>query len=189
MGWVSWVLFESLPVLGAVLFTINFVLLVLWRRGGRPHPLLVGLVLSLVLLLVQAVVVTHRERADRVLSAIETDIERARSGALANVLVEDFRAGDLERAAFLESVDELLRRVQIRSVRRLMLEVTARADDRFTAEATYHADIMADVYAGAFLSSWAITFERREDQWRIAAIRPLRVGRLEEPSWQRLRGF
>ena len=59
MSWFTWIFLESLPALGALLFTVNFFLLVYWRRSGRVRPLLIGLGAAIVLLIVQAAVVTH----------------------------------------------------------------------------------------------------------------------------------
>ena len=40
MSWITWIILESKVALAIPLGTALFVLLVHWRRGGRPRPLL-----------------------------------------------------------------------------------------------------------------------------------------------------
>jgi hypothetical protein len=184
MGWLNWLLFESLPALGAVLGVVLFVLLVHWRRTRRGRPALIGLVVAVVLLAVQALVVTRREHAERILGLIEKDLVASRTVALAAALAPDFDAGGLDRDGFLAYVRQQLQLVKVRWLDRWALQMEESGGDRFVASATYLADVSGEGYVGSTESRWALTFVRTSDGWKIAAVRPLHVAGLDNPRWQ-----
>jgi hypothetical protein len=186
MNWLVWFLFESLGALGAVLGVALFVLLVHWRRTGRSRPLLIGLAIAAVLLVTQALVVTQRERAARILAPIERDVVASRTTALEAALAPDFTAGDLDREQFLAFARRQFQRLRVRWLDRWALQVDESQAARFVASATYVADIAGDAYAGSVQSRWAITFVRTPAGWRIANLRPLHVAGLDEPRWSDL---
>ncbi len=191
MDWLTWLLLESPAALGTLLGLTLFVLLVRWRRGGSPRPLVVALAVSVVLLVTQALVVTHRERAAHVLDAIAADIVRARTGALAAALDEQFDAGrhrgePLTRARFVEDVQALLRRISVVWVQRTDLDITGRQPGRFVAEAQYLAEINYDQLSGTFRSRWAVTFARTAHGWQIVQIEPMFIDGVPVASWERI---
>ncbi len=191
MDWLTWLLLESPAALGTILGLTLFVLLVRWRRGGSPRPLLVALVVSVVLLVAQALVVTHREQAGRMLDEIAADLVRTRTRALAAALDEQFDAGrhrgePLTRARFVEYVQALLRRMSIVWVQRTDLDVTERQPGRFVAEAQYLAEITYDQLSGTFRSRWAVTFARTAHGWRIVHIEPMFIDGVPVASWERI---
>lgn len=191
MDWLTWLLLESPAALGTLLGLTLFVLLVRWRRGGSPRPLVVALAVSVVLLVTQALVVTHRERAAHVLDAIAADIARARTGALAAALDEQFDAGrhrgePLTRARFVEYVQALLRRINVVWVQRTDLDITGRQPGRFVAEAQYLAEINYDQLSGTFRSRWAVTFSRTAHGWQIVHIEPMFIDGVPVASWERI---
>jgi hypothetical protein len=180
---MSWFFFESLPALAAVLFTIDFVLLVIWRRSGRAKPLLVGLGLSITLLAMQGLVVTQREHAARLLKVIERDILAAQTVNLAAALSDDFRAGRMDKEQFLALVGRQYNRVQVKDIYRSQLEVRQSQADRFVVEAAYQADVRTEQLGGWMPSRWELTFSRTAEGWRISAIRPLHLVGFSNPDW------
>lgn len=183
MGWLTWFLFESLAALGAVLGLVLFVLLVYWRRSGRRRPLLVGLAAAAVLLTVQGLVVTQREHAGRILVPIEKDLLASRTGALAAALAPDFDAAGMDRDAFVQYVSRQLQRLKIRWLDRWALFLVESDAERFVVSATYSADVAGGNFTGNVRSVWSLTFVRRSDGWKIANIRPLHVGSVDDPTW------
>lgn len=167
------VLFESPLILGIALGFINFVLLVLWRRGGSPRPLVLGLFVAAGLLLAQALIVTNRERAGMVMRPIERDLVASRMDALPLALAFDFAAGEMEQGEFLALVREQLRRVRITWIRRTALEVVRAGTESFVAEVAYLAEIDARDYRGPVRSRWRLAFRRDEEGWRIVTIEPI----------------
>jgi hypothetical protein len=184
MDWLIWVLFESLPALGAAVGLPLFVLLVYWRRGGRGLPLLIGLAVAAVLIAVQSLVVTRREHAGRILKAIESDLAESRTSALAAALAPDFYSDGLDHDGFLAYVRRQLQRVSVKWVERRGLQVQQTWPDRFAVAASYTADLVVDGYAGTVPSHWSITFARTPEGWKITHIRPLNVGGDGTVSWE-----
>jgi hypothetical protein len=183
MGWLTWFLFESVATLGAVLGVVLFVLLVHWRRTGQSRPLLVGLGVALTLLVIQTLVVTQREHAERILEPIEKELVASRADALAAALAPDFDADGLDRDGFLAYVRQQLQSVKVRWLERWALQLAEADAERFVATATYSADVAGYSYVGSMQSVWALTFVRTSDGWKIAAIRPLNIAGLENPTW------
>lgn len=183
MDWLPWLLFESLPVLAALLFTANFVLLVYWRRSGRARPLVVGLAAAVVLLAVQTLVVTRREHALRLMAGVEKDVVAARTDALAAALAPDFEAGDMGPRRFVEFVERQYEKVRVRAVSWSTFRVTDSRADRFVVAVAYQAEVTVRDYAGRVRTRWEITFVRTDVGWRIGGIQPTYIDGLPSPDW------
>jgi hypothetical protein len=186
MNWVTWFLFESVAALGAVLGIVLFVLLVHWRRSGRPWPLLIGLGVAAVLLVVQALVVTQREWAARMLDPIEKDLVASRTAALAATLAPDFETGGLDGDRFVAFVRRELQSTKMRWLDRWGLQLQESAADRFVVTTNYSADVTTGGYSGSIPSTWSITFVRTAAGWKIACIRPLHIAGVDTPTWEDL---
>lgn len=184
MNWLTWVLFESLPVLGGILGVVLFVLLVYWRRSGKARPLLIGLGVAVVLLAVQALVVTNRERAARVLTAIEHDVRASRTDVLAAALAPEFESQGLGRDEFVTYVRRQLANVRIRWIERWELTISDAQADRFVASATYLADVAAEGMSGTPRSSWRFEFVRTPAGWRIAQLECRQIDGHHDLSWR-----
>jgi len=185
MAWLTWIFLESLPALAAVLGTVLFVLLVIWRRGSSPRPLLVGLAVAAVLLIVQQVVVTQREQADRIMTPVELDILEGKIAALRDAVAPDFTSGHFDRDEFLDYAAGRLDAVNVRWLDRRQFVVVDSGSDRFTLEVAYLATISGD-YGGTFPSRWRIDFAKTPAGWRITHIRCLKLAWLDTPSWEDL---
>lgn len=182
MAWITWVLFESLLALAAVLGTGLFILLVLWRRSGNPRPLLIGLAVAVILLIVQQLVVTRRERADELLKQVENAVTAERMDWLAAVLAPDFKAFELDRDEFLDYVNSFMQTLDVKWVRRQDLTIEGGTPDRITASAGYWADVTGD-QGGTVPSRWRFEFEQTPYGWMIQSITPLKIGPLKDPNW------
>lgn len=184
MDWLTWFFLESAAALAVGLGLILFWLLVLWRRGGSARPLLIGLLLAIVLLGVQQVVDTPRERAARILAAIERDVIAGRTAALAASLADTFVAAGMDRSRFVEYAREQLQRVRIEWVRRGELVIEPLARDRFLASVGYQAGVIVrDADAGFVPSRWRITFGRTSDGWKITTIDPPTIAGQQFRDW------
>ncbi len=181
-------LFESTLMLGGCLAVMLFVLLVHWRRSSKPRLLLIGLALSVVLLLVQALVVTRREHADRIMKWIETDMVASRTDAIAAALSDRFRIADPEMDGdrFLELVRGYMAWVDVRSLTRRKLEIETSEADTFQAHLSYWGEISARNYVGPVQSRWRIVFVRDTDGWRILSIEPTMLQRMPVSGWSDL---
>ena len=186
MDWLAWFLLESSPVLGAALFTANFVLLVYWRRSGRVRPLLIGLAVAVALLAVQTLVVTRREHAARILKGIQQDVIAAQTENLGLALSDRFDADGMGPDAFVEFVARQYDRVRVRSVIRSELQVESSQPDQFIVAVAYQADVSTGGYGGWLRTRWDITFERTAAGWRIVRIQPTYIDGMPTPDWNRI---
>lgn len=186
MPLLVWVLLESPLALGTVLGLLCFGLLVHWRRGGTPRPLLIALAAAAVLLVVQAVVVTPREHAARVLRPIEFGLLQSDIRPLAAALAPGFSADGMDAEAFVQRAREALRRMAVTRLMRLRLQIEDSTPQGFSAVVRYLADIRIEGQGGAVDSTWKIHFATGGGACRIRAIEPQRFQGLEIRSWREL---
>jgi hypothetical protein len=181
-------LFESTLMLGGCLAVILFVLLVYWRRTLKPRPLLIGLALTAVLLIVQAAVVTRWEHADRIMKRIEAAVLASQPEPIEATLSERFHIAETgwDRADFIKIVRSYMSRVDVHSLSRRALEVTAEQPDSFQIYISYLADASTRDYRQAGLSRWRIRFVREADGWRIVSIEPTELDRTTVRGWRGL---
>lgn len=192
MQGVQWFLFDSALALSLTAFAGLFVLFVLWRRGGSPRPLLIGLVVTAVLLVVEALVVTPREHADRVLAPLENDLLAGRLDVLPDLLADDFQAGDssdglFDRGEFVAAARKTLRGMEMRWLTRSNLEVQSHSPARIIARAVYLCNLRTNAFAGTVKSAWRIEFVRVGDAWKIGRIDPPEIDGYQMPHWNFLR--
>lgn len=183
MEWVSFVLFESFPALFGIFALAAFLALVAWRRGGSIRPLLIVSAVSVALLITQAAVTTHRERAIVLMRPVVRELKLSRSSALEALLADDFQAGRSDRAAFIAMARERLANIGIHWLENTKMRVVSSTADSFMVEATYIASTRE--YSGPFLSVWALEFSRRNDEWLITKIEPIRLAD-GEVTWSQL---
>ncbi len=193
MDALVWFFFESAAALGSVVGLALFVLLVYWRRTGRVRPLLIALGVGASLLLMQALVVTQREHAVRVLDRIQADLVRSRSDALVAALAPDFetdqpRGPALNRKGFLDYVQRFQQRLAVRWLERADLCLHDRAGDRFVVSAAYVAEVAGEQFGGAFRSRWSLTFVRTPAGWMILHLHAEDIEGVPVPSWDDLAG-
>jgi hypothetical protein len=183
MEWITWFLFEDWRPLGAVLFVVDFALLVYWRRSGKVQPLLIALGVTVVLLVLQVLVVTRREYALRIMAGIEHDVVTAHTDALAESLAPGFRAGNMDRDEFVAFVRRQYDKVRVREVNCSSFRVRRSEADEFVVAADYQGEITVTEYAGLIRTRWEITFVRVEGGWQISAIEPVYIDGVAESGW------
>ena len=187
MDLLRWVFLQSTAALSVLVGLSLFFLLVYWRRTLRVRPLLIGLAVSIMLFVVQAVVVTPREAAEAVLEPVVLDLSRGRTDALAATLTPDFRAADMNRQAFLAFVRRMLDRVQVHAATCTGVSIEGRSRDAFNALATYSANIThSGEGAGLVPSSWRIRFVRANGNWFIARIEPAQILNVPMRDWRQV---
>jgi hypothetical protein len=177
MGWLRFIFLENLIAFGVVAFLANFALLVYWRRGGRPRPLLVGLALTLILLIIHVAVDTRREIAIDTLARIERDLEDGVTTHLRPSLADSFEAYGYDRDAFVAFVESKQRHINLERVDLLTLTLIESETDRFTVRAYYRAEAESLAYRNDFLSQWRLRFVRSDAGWRIDRVTAL------SPDW------
>ena len=185
---LTWFFLESVIALGATLVVVMFILLVYWRRTLRVKPFLIGGALAVILLIVQAAVVTQRERADRMMRRIEAAVLESKPKGVEAELSERFHAEppEMDRARFTELVKMYMEQVDVRTLHRLQLEMTEQQADHFIAELSYMADISARDFNGTVTSRWRLRFEHESEGWRIVNIIPIKLNTANIRGWEDL---
>jgi len=175
-------------MLGGGLAVILFVLLVHWRRTLKPRPLLIGLAIAVMLLIVQAAVVTRWEHADRIMQRIEAAMLASQPEPIAATLSERFRIAETgwDRADFVKIVRSYMSWVDVHSLSRRKLEVTQNEPESFQIYISYFADASTSDYRHIGLSRWLIRFVREADGWRIISIEPTEFDRRTLRGWREL---
>jgi len=184
VSWLAWVFLESPAALGVAVGTALFVLLVHWRRSGRPRALVIGLLVAGALFLIQGLVETRREAGLRLLTVIEEAVRRGDAGPVSATLAPTFEAGGRDRAAFVAYVNRWLGRVRVRMLERSWPppRVEESAGDRFVLSVRYVADLAGE-YAGTLPSAWRLTFVRTAGGWRLEGVEATYIAGLRDVSW------
>ena len=186
MDTLKWLFFESTPALGGCLAVVLFLLLVHWRRTLKPRAFLTGLAVAAILLIVQAIVVTHGEHASRIMATIELEVLASRPDGLAPFLSERFyiEDADWDRAEFLQRVRDYMERVDVRTLTRRKLEVEKNDGEQFQIYISYLADINTQDFDRPVLSRWRITFVHEANHWRILTIIPVSIDQTPTGGWR-----
>lgn len=187
MATVTWILLESLPTLGAILFVILFVLLVRWRQGGTARPLLIGLGVALVLLIVQAAVVTNRERAIRIMAPIESGLLARDAQPVVRALHGEFLSDRMDQTGFGEFVRSQLANIQLHRLWRRETTVIESDDNGFVARLTYYAELTVRDVRRPLSSVWDLRFEQDDGEWKIHSINPVRIADRDLEDWDDFR--
>ncbi|MBU0616192.1 MAG: hypothetical protein KKI02_00595 [Planctomycetes bacterium] len=188
MDFLVQLLFESRLMLGGCLAVMLFVLLVYWRRTLKPRPLLIGLAIAVVLLVVQAAVVTRWEHADQIMKRIEAGVLASQPEAIAPALSGRFHIAETnwDDQEFLDRVRQYMQAVDVRTLTRRALEIEENDADQFQIYVSYWADISTRDSAGGLLSRWRIVFVAEEHGWRIISIEPTQMDRTTVRGWKGL---
>jgi hypothetical protein len=188
MDFLIWLLFESTVALAGGLFVVLFVLLVHWRRTLRPRAFLIGLAVSLVLLIVQSLVVTRKEHADRIMQRVEVDIVASRVDALAAALSDRFHIAEMnwDRAKFIDVVEGYMSWIDVLSLTRRRLEIVSSTGEHFQIYVSYLADVSTNDFRYTGLSRWLIEFVRAENGWQVTSIQPTEMDQRRISGWRSL---
>jgi hypothetical protein len=181
---VTWLLLEAPRTLFGVSFVVLFFLLVHWRRGHSPRPLLIGLAVTFALLLLSALVVTRREHAGRVLAAIEGELLRRQVAALRTSLSPEFRAGPWGAAEFVSRAEQWLEVVQPIWLQRTEFRVLDGGDaERFDLSVGYLAQARHEGFQQLVRAQWRMHFVRSHGRWQLSGIDPPRIENVQYDDW------
>lgn len=144
-----------------------------WFRPGRTTSWLVvgGPLLATVLLIVQHLVVTDRERIGQILDALALAVDCEDVDAIADALDEDYEAEGMDKEAFLARVESAFERAEIDEVKILNTKITVEGDAA-SVNLRAHCRIRASDWPyDYFPSAWLLRFVRRDDDWQVQHIR------------------
>ncbi len=188
---LAWIFLESPMALGVLSAFVLFLLLVYWRRGGSPKPLLVGLIVCSGLFIAQSLIQTTRERVLSVMGGIESDVVASRAGALQAALAPGFQVdlgtGVVDRFAFVAYAKAWLERIRVTSLTRTDLKITRVDSGTLDVQISYLAHLRYKDYVGLHPSSWRIRFVQVGDDLQITKIDPVNVAGAQGPGWAGIR--
>lgn len=188
---LSWIFLESPIALGVLCGFTLFWLLVYWRRGGSPRPLLIGIIVCALLFVAQSLIQTTRERVLAVMERIEADVLVHQAGALQASLAPgflvDLGTGAVDRFAFVGYAKAWLERLTVTSLTRTELKITPVDSATMDVQIAYLAQLRYKDYAGLHPSSWRIRFVRVDDKLQITAINPVNVAGAQGSGWAGIR--
>jgi len=154
------------------------VLLVLWRRtlsAARRKAFLAGVSVSAILLLLQAIVVTDRERIIALMNGlaeavIEPDFER-----IERAIDPEYDDGRRTKSALMALIRDRLSGTTVERARLYGFEVDVRGERATTRFRAMSSGRVGDTPVVNIPSAWQVDLIRRGRQWTITAIRPTRV--------------
>lgn len=169
-------LFERPLLLIGLLAIVEFILLWLWARQPTARArwaALAGLALAPVLLWVQAMVVTDRERITAVCRKMADAMEAGDVAALGRHVAPLFAVGDVGRTDLLESLTRVLSRIRVEEPRLSDFEVSVERD---RARASFQAAcrlVTQSAIESGMVSRWELSFREIDARWQVVEIKPL----------------
>lgn len=183
-------LFESPWTLSFLAAAVCLILLVLWRRTGSPgrrKAFLIAVVASVALLVLQAIVVTDRERIMSQLDALAEAVERVDLPQIDRAIDADYTDGRDDRGRLLATIHERLTRYTIRGARLSAFDITVDGGDA-TVRFRCVCDLAGgEAPGGTTVSRWEVRLVRRDEGWRVRSIRLLQLNSIDMtglgPGW------
>jgi hypothetical protein len=171
------VLFEQPLYLIPILVAVQFVLIRVWarRRTVRTaRAVWIGLTVAVLLLVMQALVVTHRERVILICRAMAAAVEDGDVSAIASHVAERFAAEGYDQTAFVSRLTDTLTRVHVEDAKLSAFAVTVEGGRTARAVFTASARLIfpeSTTYRSA--SRWEVHFERIAGAWRMVSVKPI----------------
>lgn len=177
MDFLRAVLFEKPLYLIPILIVVQFVLVRVWaaRRTARTaRTVWIGLAVAALLLVMQMLVVTHRERITIICRAMATAVEDGDVPAIASHVADGFDAEGYDKTAFVSRLKQTLTRVHVEDAKLSGFEVTVEGGR--TARAVFTASarlIFPESVTYRSASRWELHFERVSGEWRMVSLKPI----------------
>lgn len=176
---------ENAGYLLAVLLAIQCagVLLWSWRRTRlAARAVMVGFALFPALVLLNALIITPRERIIHLCRDLANMVDDGDVAAIDSCLAETFRAGKADRSRFLDRLRSRLTDYRVDDPRLRDFEVTFPQPDRavavFGARCRVRSSakrIAADAFLERLRSRWRLTFRRTAERWLVIGVEALPV--------------
>lgn len=174
MDWLEFVLLESPAYLLGGLMLLLAALGSCWFfRPGRVTGWLVvgGLLLGTVLLIVQHIVVTDRERIDQLLEELALAVDCEDLDKLADALTDDARIDQMDKQQLLVRLEDFFDKAEIDDVKILDRDIQTE-DNTASVVLQAHCRVRGtDWPYEHHASAWEVKFVRRSGRWLIHHVR------------------
>ncbi len=174
MDWVVHILFESpLKLLAGIVLLEAVLATVWWFRPGRTSAWLVvaGLGLGTVLMILQHLVVTDRERIERIIQDLALAVDCEDVARIEARLDEGCQCDGMHKEQLLARVASAFERAEVDEVKVVEADIAVDGD---CAEVVLraHCRIRApDWPYDYYVSAWKVQFVRRDDEWLVHRVR------------------
>lgn len=171
--------FENTVALAGVLAV--FVLLLLFRWANRrdrasARALLIALAAAAGLPALSALVVTQREQVIHTCHAMACAVDDGAVAAFGEFLDGSCVVGGLDRASFLDRLEEMLTRFRVDQPRLRGFEITVDSAGRAVAEFTASAQLRsAEGNWDRVPTRWRVSLRRTGERWRVTGIESIPV--------------
>jgi hypothetical protein len=173
------VLFESLPLLLVAIAVALAVALAVHRRRfttGSRRGLLATAGVGVLLIVVQALVVTDREAIQQTLREAASAVQAGDVPALGEQIDEAFSAQGMDKQQLLARSNQMLQRWQVNSARLSGFRIEVDGD-----EATVSFRVLCDLRSDSWvqdntLSLWRLRCVRRPEGWKVQRVLEARFG-------------
>lgn len=175
-------LFERPAYLIPVVVLAELVLLLLWQRWRTPparQAVRLGLILFPLMIAVQSLVTTDRERIVLVCRQLASAVEDADTDRLADYLSDDIIAQSaqgtaLNKTALLARLSEMLNKYHVEELRLRDIDVEF---DESTVQVRFRAICRVVAQSSIYpriVTSWLLHLDSSEQGWRVTRIQQLR---------------
>ena len=183
------ILFENLWLLAVAWVVAEFILIAVWswRRSRRAVRCVYGGFAAAPLLFTASVlIVTPREQLIRLCADLSSHVDDGNVAAIEQRLAGDFEAGHLDRAAFIERLEDTLTQYRIDNPRLQGFQTTF--PDADVGIAVFHASARVrspDLVYDWIVSRWRLHCRRSVDGWQVIKLEslptpPLNVSLVED---------
>lgn len=173
-------LFERPLLLVPALAVIQLVLIGVWsnRRTDLSRRIMVaGFLVFALLVVVQKLVVTDRERIEEHCHALARAVQRGDVPAVGRLVADDFLSeqggnrSPWNKKRFLDLLQQLLTRYDIEEADLKNVQVEVEGDRGVARFAAVCRVVTPEAIEYPPLSTWEVTFGRRDSLWRVVEIR------------------
>lgn len=155
---------------------VQLILIKLWsdsRTMRRRRIMLAGFALCVLLPVLQAVVVTHREQVEQVCQTLVKATQNGDMPEIGRNVSSNFNVGDIDRERFLTGVENALTHTKVENANLRNVQVEIHDDGSATAQFTITCRLATrDTLLPNQVSAWTVRFEHVDGQWLLIEANP-----------------
>lgn len=135
--------------------------------------MLAGFALCLLLPILQAVVVTHREQVEQVCQTLVGATQNGDMAEIARNVSPKFQSGEIDRDRFLDGVENALTQTKVENANLRNVEIEIHDDGSATARFTVTCRLATrETLLPNQVSAWTVRFEQVDGKWLMIEANP-----------------
>ncbi len=172
-------LFENLWAWAGLLVALEFSLVVIWSRRrtrGTARAVWIGMAMIPAGLGLSMLIETPRESVVAFCWQLARAVDEGEVSAITSQLADDFQADGIDRAAFIERLEQALTRFRVDQPRLGRFEVAFPTERSATATLTATCRLRsADAFFDRLPTRWRLTLRRDGDSWQVVKIEAIPI--------------